>query len=100
MTAHTKLSAKGQVVIPKDVRDRLGLTQGMVLDVIERGDEILLRRSDSRRSGKTARDALREIQAIYRYDGPPVSLGDMDRAVEEAVRAKWQHTLGPRKPRP
>lgn len=89
MSAHTKLSAKGQVVIPKDVRDRLGLTQGMVLDVIERGSELVLRPRDGGRTGKTAREALREIQSFYRYEGAKVSLEDMDRAVREAVQKKF-----------
>ncbi|MEQ1639533.1 MAG: AbrB/MazE/SpoVT family DNA-binding domain-containing protein [Novosphingobium sp.] len=44
MTMQTRLSAKGQVVIPKDVRDRLGLTEGTVFDVIDRGNEVVLKR--------------------------------------------------------
>ena len=44
MTAQTKLSAKGQVVIPKDVRDRLGWLQGSELEVVETGDSVILRR--------------------------------------------------------
>ncbi len=96
MTVQTRLSAKGQVVIPKDVRERLGFTQGTVLEVIERGGELVLRRSDSGRTGKTAREALREIQSFYRYDGPPISIEDMDRAVRGAVREKWARKLKPR----
>jgi AbrB family looped-hinge helix DNA binding protein len=87
MTANatfTRLSAKGQVVIPKDVRDRLGLTEGTVFDVIERGDEVVLRPRLEDRPGRTAADALREIQKIYRYDGPPLSIEDM----REAVRSQ------------
>ncbi len=100
MTAHTKLSAKGQVVIPKDVRDRLGLVEGTVFDVIERGDEVVLRRSGARRTGKSARDALREIQSFYRYEGPPLSIEDMDRAVEQDVRDKWERKVAPRRADP
>jgi AbrB family looped-hinge helix DNA binding protein len=88
MTTHTKLSAKGQVVIPKDVRDRLGLTEGTVFDVIERGDEVVLKPRSGARSGKTADDALREIQKFYRYDGPLLSADDMREAARaEALRS-------------
>jgi AbrB family looped-hinge helix DNA binding protein len=86
MTAQTKLSAKGQVVIPKDVRDRLGLIEGTVFEVIERGDEVVLRPRPAAR-GLTAAEALCEIQKIYRYDGPPVSIEEMREAArEQAVK--------------
>ena len=39
----TRLSAKGQIVIPKDVRDRLGWAQGRDLEVIPMGDGVMLR---------------------------------------------------------
>ncbi len=82
MTAQTKLSAKGQVVIPKDVRDRLGLSEGTVFDVFERGDEVVLKRQPGSSGGLTAADALRQIQTFYRYDGPALSL----KAMREAAR--------------
>lgn len=92
MTAQTKLSAKGQVVIPKDVRDRLGFTEGTVFDVIERGSEIVLKRQgkSSDPSGpEMVANAVKEIQSFFRYDGPPVSLADMDQAVLQAVSKKF-----------
>ena len=92
MNAQTKLSAKGQVVIPKDVRDRLGLAEGTVFDVIERGGEVVLRKAGNRAISdrRAVEAAVREIQSFYRYEGPPVSIEDMDRAVLEAVRKKFE----------
>lgn len=88
MAVQTKLSAKGQIVIPKDIRDRLGLAEGTIFDVIERGDEVVLKPRSGSNAGRTAADALREIQKIYRYDGPPVSAEDMREAARnEAIRA-------------
>ena len=91
MNAQTKLSAKGQVVIPKDVRDRLGLTEGTVFDVIERAGEVILKRKGSAKAQSGAEAvaaAVREIASFYRYDGPPVSIEDMNSAVIEVVRKK------------
>lgn len=90
MNAQTKLSAKGQVVIPKDVRDRLGLTEGTLFDVIERGGEVVLRRHGAQKSGLTAAEAFKEIQKFYRYDGPPVSIEEMDAAVLRTVAEDYR----------
>ena len=43
MNARAKLSVKGQVVIPKDVRDLLKWKSGIDLEVIQRGDSVTLR---------------------------------------------------------
>lgn len=91
------MSAKGQIVIPKDVRDRLGLVEGTVLDVTERGGEVVLRRRGAPSEVQnriSVEEARQRIQSIYRYDGPPLTLEDMDRAVESAVRQKWESRLG------
>ena len=39
-----KVSGKGQIVIPKEVRDALGIKAGGKLAVIVRDDEIILRK--------------------------------------------------------
>ena len=99
MNAQTRLSAKGQVVIPKDVRDRLGLTEGTVFDVIERAGEVVLKppmRGNALSGAEAVANAVREIRSVYRYDGPPVSIEDMDRAVAEAVREKFSRKPAPK----
>jgi AbrB family looped-hinge helix DNA binding protein len=48
MNAQTKLSAKGQVVIPKDVRDRLHWQQGQALEVVETSEGVLLKQPSLR----------------------------------------------------
>jgi AbrB family looped-hinge helix DNA binding protein len=72
MAKHTKLSTKGQIVIPKDVRDRLGWLQGRQLEVIERGDEVVLRASSLRQT-VTIEEAEARIREIYRYTGPRIT---------------------------
>ena len=41
-----KVSRKGQIVIPKEVREKLGIKSGGKLAVIVRDDEIILRKID------------------------------------------------------
>ncbi len=73
MNAQTKLSAKGQVVIPKDVRDRLGWLQGSALEVVESGDGVILRRP-SERKRLTIDEARVRLRAIYQHQGPPIPI--------------------------
>lgn len=73
MTAQTRLSAKGQIVIPKDVRDRLGWIQGSELEVVEAGDGVLLRLKQERR-GTSVKEATARLRQIYRHQGPPVPI--------------------------
>lgn len=71
MNAFTKVSEKGQVVVPKAVRDRLGWQPGTDLEVVEVGDGVTLRR---RRRGATLTvdQAVARLRSLYRHDGPPV----------------------------
>lgn len=91
MTAQTKLSAKGQVVIPKDVRDRLGLAEGTVFDVIETGDDIILRKPRAR-PRISVEEATRQLRKIIKWEGPPLPIerlswsADVDRAFKERRR--------------
>jgi AbrB family looped-hinge helix DNA binding protein len=85
MNAQTKLSAKGQVVIPKDVRDRLHWTQGESLDVIETADGVLLKRPNSG-AKLSAQEAFARIRARVNYDGPPVTIEEMDQSISEMFR--------------
>jgi AbrB family looped-hinge helix DNA binding protein len=72
MTVHTKLSAKGQIVIPKDVRERLGWPQGSALELVETSEGVLLRLP--RKRGRSADEALARIRKAIRYDGPPIPI--------------------------
>ena len=73
MTAQTRLSAKGQVVIPKDVRDRLGWPQGSELEVIETGDGVLLRPRKPR-GRLSVEEATARLRQIYQHKGPPIPI--------------------------
>ncbi len=43
--AHSKLTAQGQISVPAEVRRRLGVGPGSVLEWDEEGEQIIVRRS-------------------------------------------------------
>jgi AbrB family looped-hinge helix DNA binding protein len=88
MNMHTKLSGKGQVVVPKAVRDRLGWSSGTDLEVIESADGVFLRPAESRQK-LTVEEAVVRLRAIYQHQGPPVSLEEMRRGAQEVVEEHW-----------
>ncbi|MBW6526316.1 AbrB/MazE/SpoVT family DNA-binding domain-containing protein [Sphingomonas sp. RHCKR7] len=86
MNATTRLSDKGQVVVPKAIRDLKGWAPGLDLEVVDAGDGVLLR---PRRRIKTVTpsEAVARFKEIYQHQGPPVTLEEMDEAIaEEAAR--------------
>lgn len=44
----TTMTSKGQVTLPKELRDRLGLQQGDVIEFIEENGKIIMRRAQSK----------------------------------------------------
>lgn len=44
----TKVSHKFQVVIPKDIRELLGISKGDVLHVYEKDDEIVMKKTENK----------------------------------------------------
>lgn len=82
----TNVSSKGQVVIPKAVRDRLGLTPGTPLEIEERGDVILLREARGRK-----RYTVDDLLALPRhFTAPPKSEAEIAEALDEDPRRRWR----------
>lgn len=75
---HAKVTSKGQITLPAEMRAKLKLGPGSRVNFEERPDGSFVIR---RKTGD-----IRELRGMLKYDGPPVSLEDMDRAIaEEAV---------------
>lgn len=74
MNAVTKLSSKGQIVIPKDVRDALGWPKGQALVVRQSGGRAILEPAELQRETITYEEFRRRVP---KYDGPRVSIEDM-----------------------
>lgn len=72
MTSATATS-KGQITIPKDVRDILGIEAGTVVDFVRVGPrEYRLRPKNL---------TVDDLFGMVKYNGPPISLEDMDDAI-------------------
>jgi antitoxin PrlF len=82
----TTLTSKGQLTLPKEIRDRLGLKSGDKLSCRVSGDEIVMRR-------KTVH--LSEIIGILHVPGKRATIEEMNEAVrdvaaERATRGRKQ----------
>jgi AbrB family looped-hinge helix DNA binding protein len=82
MHAQTRVSAKGQVVIPKEIRLRHQMSPGRILDVVETPEGVLLRAA-GKKQGISKEEALGRIRKIVRYDGPPVSIDEINETIEQ-----------------
>jgi AbrB family looped-hinge helix DNA binding protein len=79
--ATTKLSSRGQVVIPKEIRNRLGLEAGAQFVVVGEGDVVVLK---ALKPPKIAdfKALLDSAQETAREAG--LTPDDVDRAIREA----------------
>lgn len=78
-----RLSSKGQIVLPKLVRDRWGWQVGAMLEVEEVPNGVLLR-SAARVPDATVEDLL----GCTGYRGPRRSLADMEAAIRTEAKTK------------
>jgi len=79
--ATTRLSSKGQVIIPKALRDVKNWRPGQAFVVIDTGDGVLLRAERPFRP-----TTLEEVAGYLKYDGPAKSVEEMEEAMERGVR--------------
>jgi antitoxin PrlF len=75
------LTSKGQITIPKPVRDHLRLESGDRVDflVTETGDVIL----------RPARRSIRELRGLLRRPGRAMSLDEMDAGIRRKMTEKY-----------
>ncbi len=86
MTKHTKVSAKGQVVIPKDVRDRLHWEPGTELEVVDGPAGVMLRTRRAAIKKLPFDEALARLRAVVNYKGPVYSDKEATAAIDEMIR--------------
>jgi AbrB family looped-hinge helix DNA binding protein len=79
----TKLSSKGQIILPKVVRDSHHWAPGTDFSVEDTGDGVLLRPL------KTAQPTrLDDVVGCLRTNGPARRLDEMDAAIGSELRAR------------
>jgi len=71
-----KVSSKGQIVIPKEIRKKLGVRGGEKLLVLTRNGDILLRKTEE----ISIKDIAKKIEKVTKEESI-----DVDKIVAEAV---------------
>jgi AbrB family looped-hinge helix DNA binding protein len=71
------VTTKGQITVPKAVRDDLGLAPGARLTFTRQAD-------GGYRIERQARPVAR-LAGVLKHDGPPKTLADMERGIAEAM---------------
>jgi AbrB family looped-hinge helix DNA binding protein len=71
-------SSKGQVVIPKNVRDEMGFQAGAKVEMVKLADGVILKAVE--RPKKRPISELSGMLAPY-YKGPPLSVEDMHEGI-------------------
>ena len=78
--ATTVISSKGQIIIPKPVRDAHQWEPGQKLEVLDTVDGILLKPAQSYPA-----TTLTEVAACLKYQGPAKSLKEMNEAIRKGA---------------
>jgi AbrB family looped-hinge helix DNA binding protein len=81
----TKLSSKGQVVIPKSLRVAHHWEVGQELVVVDVGDGILFKPKSPFKE-----TSINEVAASLKFTGKTRSLDDMDKAIRKGVRNQYK----------
>lgn len=90
----TTLSSKGQVVIPKELRDARQWQAGMSLIVEEVPQGLLIRADQSHFFPPTTVD---QVRGIAKYTGPYLSDEEIEKRLNAAVAKKFGHLKAGRK---
>jgi len=77
----TTLSTKGQIVIPKGIRERHGWIPGSAIELEELDDGVVLRLN--RRFPRTT---IGNLLGCVTYAGPAKTLEEMDQGIAEGAR--------------
>ena len=78
------MTSKGQITIPVEVRKRLRLRAGSKVDFVEnKAGELVL---------KPRIGDIRSLRGIVKYDGPPISVEEMNEAIADAAVERFMRS--------
>ncbi|MFN0022473.1 MAG: AbrB/MazE/SpoVT family DNA-binding domain-containing protein [Parvularculaceae bacterium] len=82
MTIQSKITAQGQISVPAEIRNKLGLSPGSTIEWEERDGEVVVR--------KAGRHTLDDAHKALFPDGPPPrkSLKELKEGVRKHIREK------------
>ena len=79
------MTSKGQITIPVAVRRKLRLKAGSKVDFIEnKAGELVL---------KPRTGDIRELYGIVKYDGPPLSIEEINEAIGDAAAESFRRSV-------
>jgi AbrB family looped-hinge helix DNA binding protein len=81
--ATIKLSSKGQIVIPKEIRDELNWQTGTELTLVSSISGVTLKTAPKKTGGN-----LGDLIGMLRHDGPPIPIEALCRPVDNY--ADWE----------
>ena len=81
--AHSRVTAQGQISVPSEVRKKLGIGPGSVLEWEERDGEVIVRRA--------GRYSSEDIHRLLFPNGPPKpsSTKQLEESIREYMRKKY-----------
>lgn len=80
----TRLSSKGQVIIPKAVRVAHGWAEGLEFAIEDLGDAIVLRPAKA-----FPVKSIDEVFGSLKFAGDPKTIGQMEAGVDAAMQEIW-----------
>jgi AbrB family looped-hinge helix DNA binding protein len=90
MNVRAKFSSKGQIVVPKEIRDRLGFVEGTEVAFSETNDGLLIKPIPTRNS-KFPSITFEEFKKLrVKWTGKPVTIEDMDKAIVKEASRRWR----------
>ena len=79
--AHSKLTTQSQISVPAEIRKKLGVGPGSVLEWLEKDDEVVVR--------KAGRNSSADVHHALFPEGAPVQKRiDVKEAIRRHIRAK------------